>query len=72
MTKRIDIVFKRSGTFTQKGFASVDVEDGHDWREKAYSLELSEFLPTSMVFENEDWQFDTIYIEEANDNPDTE
>jgi hypothetical protein len=71
MVKRVDIVFKRTGNFTQRGYASVDVEEGHDWREQAYKLNLAEFLPSSMIYENEDWQFDTIFIEEDNDNPDT-
>lgn len=72
MTKRLDIVFKRTGNFIQRGYASVDIEEGTDWREKAYALELAEFLPSSMVYENEDWQFDTIFIEDetSNDNPD--
>ena len=68
MTKRVDIVFKRTGTFVQRGYASVDVEEGQDWRVKAYELELAEFLPSSIVYDNQEWQFDTIFIEEDNDN----
>jgi len=73
VTKRIDIVFKRTGNFVQRGYASVDVEDGEDWREKAYALTLAEFLPSSMIYENDDWEFDTVFVEEDNDNaePDT-
>lgn len=70
MTDRIDICFKRTGTFIMRGYASVDIEEGEDWRTKAYELKLSEFLPSSMVYDNEDWQFDTIYVEGDNDAED--
>ena len=60
-------MFKRTGTFTQRGYASVDIEDGEDWREKAYNRNLAEFLPSSMLYENEDWVFDTIFVEAEND-----
>lgn len=73
MTKRLDIVFKREGTFIQRGYASVDVEDNEDWKEKAHNLKLAEFLPSSMIYDNEEWEFDTVFVEEDNDNtnPDT-
>jgi len=73
VTKRIDIVFKRTGNFVQRGYASVDVAEGQDWREKAYALALAEFLPSSVVYDNDTWEFDTVFVEEDNDNakPDT-
>lgn len=60
-------MFKRTGTFTQRGYASVDIEDGQDWREKAYDLKLAEFLPSSILYENDTWEFDTVYVEAEND-----
>jgi len=71
VAKRIDIVFKRTGNFIQRGYASVDIEEGQDWREKAYALALAEFLPSSVVYDNDIWEFDTVFVEPDNNNEET-
>lgn len=68
--KRIDIVFKRTGQFIMRGAASIDIDEGEDWREAAKRLQFSEFLPINMAYDDENWEFDTVYVEADNDEED--
>ena len=53
-----------------RGAASVDIDEGEDWREAAEKLQFSEFLPISMAYDDETWEFDTVYVEADNDEED--
>lgn len=68
--KRVDIVFKRTGKFILRGAASVDIEEGENWRDKAEQLDFSEFLPLRQDFSDDTWEFDTVYVEADNDEED--
>jgi len=66
--KRVDIVFKRTGKFIMRGAASVDVDESTDWRSQAELLKLAELLPISVDYTDDNWEFDTIFIEPDNSN----
>ena len=68
--KRVDIVFKRTGKFILRGAASVDIKEGENWRDKAEQLDFSEFLPLRQDFSDDNWEFDTVYVEADNDEED--
>jgi hypothetical protein len=53
-----------------RGAASVDIDEGEDWREAAKRLQFSEFLPINMAYDDENWEFDTVYVEADNDEED--
>jgi len=62
-TSRVNVAFTRKGTFEMRGGACVDVDEPVDWDEvveKARRLEFSEFIPTSMEYDEEEWEFDKI------------
>ncbi len=59
--ERVRIKFIRTGTFKMEGEASVDVTSPVDWNEVeelAARREFAEFIPLSMDYDDEDWEFD--------------
>ena len=71
---RVNIAFTRTGTFTLRGKASVDVKNENNWEDiytKAEEQQFTEFLPQNMEYANSVWEFEPLEEGERESNDKT-